>query len=160
MKIRPLLLAAVSLALLTSGCSTLSNKISEFRAKPAETLEPSTSTVVVLYHVHLGSDDEDFTDHNVYLNGNKVGRLNAGEELRIQVSLGISELNIRPELRWLGTTRYDAVKYSLQITKDASTRYLRYRTAAGEGRYTPVAGQVLADRELVPVTELEYNTRN
>jgi len=156
MNIRPRLLAALSLALVAGGCGMFSG------SKNADTppIDPSTASLVVLYHVHLGdTDDEGFTDHNVYLNGTRVGRVNAGEELRLRVEPGVSELSIRPEMRWLGSTRQDPLKYSLQMAK-GSTRYLRYRTASGEGRITPTAGAVLADRELTPVTELEYGARN
>jgi hypothetical protein len=155
MKTRLLLLAALSLTLAVAGCGMFSGS----KSQAAPPTAPSTGSLVVLYHVHLGADDDDFTDHNVYLNGTRVGRLNPGEELRVQVGAGISELSIRPEMRWLGSSRQDALKYSIEAGK-GSMRYLRYRTASGLGRMTPVPGTVLADRDLTPVTELEYSARN
>ncbi|WP_374562297.1 hypothetical protein [Ideonella sp.] len=151
------LLAALSFALVAGGCGMFSGA----RGPAASPADPSTGSVVVLYHVHLGVDEESFTDHTVYLNGERVGRLNAGEELRLQVGPGISELKILPAMRWLGSTRQDPLKYSIETPKGATaTRYMRYRTASGEARITPVTGAVLADRELTPVTELEYSARN
>jgi hypothetical protein len=147
-------LAALSLTLVAAGCGMFS----ESPPRATVPTEPSTASVV-LYHVHLGTDDDDFTDHNVYLNGTRVGRLNAGEELRLQAAPGVNQLNIIPEMRWLGSTRQDPLKYSIELTH-GSTRYLRYRTASGEGRILPTTGTILADRELSPVTEQEYTARN
>ena len=123
-------------------------------------IDPSAGSLVVLYHVHLGDNEETFTNHNVYLNGTRVGRLNAGEELRLQVQPGISEVSILPEAKWLGSTRQDPLKYSVEMGKGGQVKYLRYRTATGPARIVPVSGAVLADRELSPVTELEYGARN
>jgi hypothetical protein len=148
-------LAALSLTLVAAGCGMFS----ESPNRAALPSDLSTASVVVLYHVHLGTDDEDFTDHNVYLDGKRVGRLNAGEELRLHVAPGVSQLNILPEMRWLGSTRQDPLKYSLEMAK-GSTRYLRYRTASGEGRMLPTTSAVLADRELSTVSEQEYSARN
>jgi len=150
------LLAALSFALVSAGCGMFSGS-----KAPLPPIDPSTGSLVVLYHVHLGDNEESFTDHNVYLNGTRVGRLNAGEELRLPVAPGVTELSIHPEAKWLGTTRQDPLKYSVETAKGkGSIRYLRYRTATGQGRFTPIAGTVLADRELSPVTELEYGARN
>lgn len=158
MHTRTRLLAALSLALVAAGCGM-------FSGSPAPTTTVSDaagSALVVLYHVHLGDDDPGFTDHSVYLNGTRVGRVNAGEELRVQVAPGVSELSIRPETRWLGSPRGEPLKYSIETPKAGGVplRYMRYRTAIGQARLTPVAGTVLADRELGPVTELDYNARN
>ena len=149
------LLAALSLTLVAAGCGMFSGSQTQSKLPP----DLSTASLVVLYHVHLGVDEDDFTDHIVYLNGTKVGRLNKGEELRLQVAPGVSQLNIIPEMRWLGSTRQDPLKYNLELAK-GSTRYLRYRTASGEGRILPTGGAVLADRDLSPVTEPEYDARN
>ena len=157
MNIRLRLVAALSLSLVAAGCGMFSGS----RSAATPPVDPSTASLVVLYHVHLGDvDDEGFTDHNVYLNGTRVGRLNAGEELRLRVEPGVSQLNILPEARWLGIGRQDPLKYSIEMAKGSTTRYLRYRTASGYGRITLTAGAVLADRELSPVTELEYSARN
>lgn len=158
MHTRTRLLAALSLALVAAGCGMFSGS-----PAPATPLsDAASSSLVVLYHVHLGDEDTGFTDHSVYLNGTRVGRVNAGEELRLQVAPGVSELSIRPETRWLGSPRGEPLKYSIETpkTRSAPLRYMRYRTAVGQARLTPVAGTVLADRELGPVTELDYNNRN
>lgn len=127
----------------------------------APPLDLSTASVVVLYHVHLGDDDDEtFTDHNVYLNGKRAGRLNAGEELRLHVEPGINEVSILPEMKWIGSTRHAPLKYSVEMTRNGAARYLRYRTASGQGRIVPLTGAILADRDLTPVTEREYSARN
>jgi hypothetical protein len=155
---RTRLLAAPSLvllALVAAGCGMFTSS----GPAPATAPDPSTASVVVLYHVHLGEAAGDFTDHNVYLDGQQVGRLNEGEELRLRLAPGLTELSIRPETRWLGTARQEALKYSLEMAK-GSTRYLRYRTSTGQGRIAPISGTVYADRELSLVTEREYDARN
>jgi hypothetical protein len=110
---------------------------------------------VELYHTHLGVDEDDFTDHNVHLNGTKIGRLNAGEELRVPVGPDITELSVLPQLHWIGTSRQEPLKYSVETPK-----YLRYRTASGEARIAPTTGTIMADRELLPVSEQGYNAKN
>lgn len=156
MKIRLALLAALSFTLATAGCGMLSG------SKPAAApIDPSTGAVVVLYHVHLGANDDGFTDHNVYVNGAKIGRLNAGEELRVPVGPGVTELSIQPQMRWLGTAQQTTLKYSVETAKQGSTtRYLRYRTANGQGRITPSSSNVLPDRDLAPTSESEYAGKN
>jgi len=149
------LVAALSIALVAAGCGMFS----ESRPAPAPTAEPGSNAVVVLFHVHLGDASDEWVDHNVYVDGTKVGRLNEGEELRLRVAPGVRQLNIQPETRWLGFTRRDPVKYSLQAFKGTKT-YLRYRTTIGEGRIAPVTGTVFNDRELSLVTEREYDARN
>jgi hypothetical protein len=146
--------AALSLALVAGGCGMFSGP-----PAPAPMPDPAGQSVVVLYHVHLGPPADDFTDHNVYIDGTKVGRLNEGEELRLRIAPGVRQLNIRPETRWLGFERRDPIKYSLQIPQGA-TNYLRYRTTIGEGRVAPVTGTVFNDRELSLVTQLEYDAKN
>jgi hypothetical protein len=156
MNIRLRLLAALSITLVSAGCGMFSGS-----RPPAPPVDPSTGSMVVLYHVHLGdSDDETFTDHNVYLNGTRVGRLNAGEEMRLPVAPGISEVSIVPEMKWIGSTRHAPLKYSVEMAKGGAARYLRYRTASGQGRIVPLTGVILADRDLTPVTEQEYSARN
>lgn len=159
MNTRTRLLAALSFTLVAAGCGMFSGS-----SAPATPLSSDavSSSLVVLYHVHLGDDEPGFTDHSVYLNGTRVGRVNAGEELRLQVGPGVSELSIQPETRWLGSPRGEPLKYSIETPKAGSAplRYMRYRTAVGQARMTPVAGTVLANRELGPVTELDYNARN
>lgn len=155
---RPRLLAALSLALVAAGCGLFSGSGS----RPAPTLDATSSSLVVLYHVHLGDADTSFTDHNVYLDGTRVGRVNAGEELRLQVAPGVSELSIQPATRWLGSPQGEPLKYSIETPKTQAVpiRYMRYRTAVGQARMVPLAGTVLADRELEPVSEQDYNARN
>jgi hypothetical protein len=158
MNTRTRLLAAVSLALVAAGCGMFSGP-----GTPAPLLADAQSgSLVVLYHVRLGEAEDGFTDHTVYLNGARVGRVNAGQELRLHVGPGATELSIQPEMRWLGSPRANPLKYSIETGKGshASPRYMRYRTASGQARLTPVAGTVLPDRELGPVTELDYQARN
>ncbi|MFZ5550106.1 MAG: hypothetical protein ACOZJX_15540 [Pseudomonadota bacterium] len=159
MNTRTRLLAALSLTLVAAGCGMFSSSSGSSRLP---TPDAAGSSLVVLYHVHLGDADTSFTDHNVYLDGTRVGRVNAGEELRLQVGPGISELSIQPATRWLGSAQGEPLKYSIETPKGPSApiRYMRYRTAVGQARMVPVAGTVLADRELGPVTELDYNARN
>lgn len=154
---RLLLLAALPLALSVAGCGMFSGS----KAQAEAPIDPSAGALVVLYHVHLGVDEDDFTDHVVYLNGTKIGRLNAGEELRVPVGPGITELSVLPQLRWIGTSRQEPLKYSIETPRQgAAPKYLRYRTASGEARIAPTTGAVMADRELLPVSELEYSARN
>ena len=152
---RTRLVVALSLSLVAAGCGMFS----ESRPAPAPMLEPGSDAVVVLYHVHLGPASDEWVDHNVYIDGAKVGRLNEGEELRLRVAPGVRQLNVQPETRWLGFTRRDPIKYSLQAFQGAR-HYLRYRTTVGEGRVAPVTGTVFNDRELSLVTEREYDARN
>lgn len=156
MNIRTRFVAAAGLSLIAlavTGCGMFSGP------RPAEPMpDPTTGAAVVLYHVHLGDADEGFVDHNVYLDGAPVGRLNDGEELRLQVAAGVHDLRILPEARWLGGARQAPVQYSLQLTK-GSTRYLRYRTATGAGRIAPVTGAVYLDREINAVSEPDYSAK-
>jgi hypothetical protein len=152
------LLAALSLVLAATGCGMFSGP----RAPASPAVDAASGSLVVLYHVRLGEDEAGFTDHSVYLNGARVGRVNAGEELRLYVGPGATELSIQPEMRWLGSPRANPLKYSIETGKGAGAppRYMRYRTASGQARMTPIAGTVLPDRELVPVTEQDYQARN
>lgn len=155
MNIRIRLFAALSIALLAAGCGLFS----ESRPAPAPMLEPGSDAVVVLFHTHLGEPADDWTtDHNVYIDDVRVGRLNEGEELRLRIAPGVRQLNIRHETMWLGSARKDPIKYNLQAAK-GSTHYLRYRTSTGQGRIAPITGTVYADRELSLVTEREYDAR-
>jgi hypothetical protein len=69
-------------------------------------------------------------------------------------------VSIVPEMKWIGSTRHAPLKYSVEMAKGGAARYLRYRTASGQGRIVPLTGVILADRDLTPVTEQEYSARN
>ena len=146
------LLAHLAVAALATGCALTSSPA------PASLPSPSTAATVVLYRVHLGAPADDFVNHNVYLDGAPVGRLNAEEELLLKVAPGVHELSVRPELKLLGSARGEPLKSSLQLTP-GSTRHMRYRTAAGQARMDAATGSVYADRELGPVGEQEYAAR-
>jgi hypothetical protein len=153
MKTRFHLLAIVASAWLVAGCSLMGAS-----SGPAPMADASTAATLVLYRAHLGDPGDDFTNHNVYLDGAPVGRLNADEELLLKVAPGVHELSVRPETRLVGSARQDALKYSLQLTP-GSTRHMRYRTAAGPARMDAATGAVYADRELGPVGEQDYAAR-
>jgi hypothetical protein len=146
------LLVPLAIAALAAGCSFTGP------STPAPLPEASTAATVVVYRAHLGDPGDAFINHNVYLDGAHVGRLNAGEELLLKVAPGVHELNVRPEMKLLGRASGEPLKYSLQLTP-GSTRYLRYRTAAGQARMDTATGTVYADRELGPVSEQEYAAR-
>lgn len=144
-----LLMVALSSMLMVAGCGMFHG------SQPAPSLpDPASAVTLVVYHVHLGDKPDDFTDHIVYLDGASMGRLNDGEELRLKVAPGVHELRVQPELMWVGGARQEPVKYSLELAK-GTTRYVRYRTAVGEGRLT-TSGFVIMDRELHSVTEQDY----
>jgi hypothetical protein len=153
MKTRFHLLAIVASAWLVAGCSLMGAS-----SGPAPMADASTAATLVLYRAHLGDPGDDFTNHNVYLDGAPVGRLNAEEELLLKVAPGVHELSVRPETKLVGSARQDALKYSLQLTA-GSTRHMRYRTAAGPARMDAATGAVYADRELGPVSEQDYTAR-
>ena len=152
MTIRLRLLAPLALAALAAGCSYMSPPA------PAPMPEASTAAPVVRYRVPLGDPGDDFTNHNVYLDGALVGRLNADEELLLKVAPGVHELRVQPEMKLLGRAQGEPLKYSLQLTP-GSTRHMRYRTAAGQARMDAGTGSVYADRELGPVSEQDYAAR-
>ena len=138
---------------MAAGCSLIGPS-----PNPAPLADASTAATLVLYRVHLGDPGDDFTNHNVYLDGASVGRLNANEELLLKVAPGVHELSVRPQTKLVGSARQDPLKYSLQLAP-GSTRHLRYRTAAGQARMDAATGAVYADRELGPVSEQDYANR-
>ena len=152
MTIRLRLLAPLAVAALAAGCSFMS------QPAPAPMADAATAATVVLYRVNLGDPGDDFTNHNVHLDGAPVGRLNAQEELLLKVAPGVHELRVQPEMKLLGRTRGEPLKYSLQLAPGA-TRHMRYRTAAGPARIDAGSGTVYADRELGPVSEQDYAAR-
>jgi hypothetical protein len=153
MKTRLRLLATLATASLAAACSFMGPSSS-----PTPMADPSTAATLVLYRAHLGDPGDDFTNHNVYLDGVPVGRLNADEELLLKVAPGVHELSVRPETKLIGSARQDPLKYSLQLMPGA-TRHMRYRTAIGPARIDAATGAVYADRELGPVGEQEYAAR-
>jgi hypothetical protein len=152
MTIRLRLLAPLAVAALAAGCGLTSGPA------PASLPNPATAATVVLYRVHLGEPADDFVNHNVYLDGVWVGRLDAQEDLLLKVAPGVHELSVRPELKLLGSARGEPLKYSLQLTP-GSTRHMRYRTAVGQARMDVATGSVYADRELGPASEQDYAAR-
>jgi hypothetical protein len=152
MTIRLRLLSPLAVAALAAGCGFMS------QPAPATMPDAATAATVVLYRVNLGDPGDDFTNHNVYLDGAPVGRLNAEEELLLKVTPGVHELRVQPEMKLLGRARGEPLKYSLQLTPGA-TRHMRYRTAAGQARIDTGTGTVYADRELGPVSEQDYAAR-